>query len=88
MLIFIVTVGLDVGADFRRTGRQVLAAGSGLDARGILDTGMAAAAHDAELIDLRLFVACVLMFVITTMAAGPALRLILGRSPAAEPAAG
>jgi hypothetical protein len=40
---------------------------------------MAAAAFDAELIGLRLFVACVLMCVITTMAAGPALHLILGR---------
>ena len=40
---------------------------------------MAAAAYDAELIDLRLFVACVLMCVITTMAAGPALHIILGR---------
>jgi hypothetical protein len=46
---------------------------------------MAAAAFDAGLIDLRLFVACVLMCVITTMAAGPALGLILGHRPA-EPA--
>jgi hypothetical protein len=42
---------------------------------------MAAAAFDAELIDLRLFVACVLMCVITTMAAGPALGLILAGCP-------
>jgi hypothetical protein len=47
---------------------------------------MAAAAYDAQLIDLRLFVACVLMCVVTTMAAGPALSLILGRraTPAAD----
>jgi Kef-type K+ transport system membrane component KefB len=63
--------------------RQALAVGCGLNARGILGIVMAAAAHDAELIDLRLFVACVLMCVITTMAAGPALELILrGRGPA------
>lgn len=59
--------------------RQALAVGCGLNARGILGIVMAAAAYDAELIDLRLFVACVLMCVITTMAAGPALHLILDR---------
>ncbi|MFM8578486.1 MAG: cation:proton antiporter [Planctomycetaceae bacterium] len=59
--------------------RQALAVGCGLNARGILGIVMAAAAFDAELIDLRLFVACVLMCVITTMAAGPALGAILGR---------
>jgi Kef-type K+ transport system membrane component KefB len=58
---------------------QSLAVGCGLNARGILGIVMAAAAYDAELIDLRLFVACVLMCVITTMAAGPALHIILGR---------
>ncbi|MFM8890552.1 MAG: cation:proton antiporter [Planctomycetia bacterium] len=64
--------------------RQALAVGCGLNARGILGIVMAAAARDAGLIDLRLFVACVLMCVITTMAAGPALHLILGRrGPAA-----
>lgn len=67
--------------------RQSLAVGCGLNARGILGIVMAAAASEAELIDLRLFVACVLMCVITTMAAGPALSLILGhRDPQAGPA--
>jgi Kef-type K+ transport system membrane component KefB len=60
--------------------RQALAVGCGLNARGILGIVMAAAARDAGLIDLRLFVACVLMCVITTMAAGPALDLILRRT--------
>jgi Kef-type K+ transport system membrane component KefB len=64
--------------------RQALAVGCGLNARGILGIVMAAAAYDAELIDLRLFVACVLMCVITTMAAGPALHVILGRREAAQ----
>jgi Kef-type K+ transport system membrane component KefB len=66
--------------------RQSLAVGCGLNARGILGIVMAAAAFEAELIDLRLFVACVLMCVITTMAAGPALHLILRRraTPAAS----
>ncbi len=64
--------------------RQALAVGCGLNARGILGIVMAAAAYDAELIDLRLFVACVLMCVITTMAAGPALHLILGRRDTAR----
>ena len=63
--------------------RQALAIGCGLNARGILGIVMAAAAHDAALIDLRLFVACVLMCVITTMAAGPALGLLVGRRAAA-----
>ncbi len=66
--------------------RQSLAVGCGLNARGILGIVMAAAAHEAQLIDLRLFVACVLMCILTTMAAGPALSLILGRR--ATPAAG
>ncbi|MFM8805144.1 MAG: cation:proton antiporter [Planctomycetia bacterium] len=61
--------------------RQSLAVGCGLNARGILGIVMAAAAYDAALIDLRLFVACVLMCVITTMAAGPALHAILGKRP-------
>ena len=60
--------------------RQALAVGCGLNARGILGIVMAAAAYEAQLIDLRLFVACVLMCVLTTMAAGPALELILGRT--------
>ena len=59
--------------------RQALAVGCGLNARGILGIVMAAAAFDAQLIDLRLFVACVLMCVITTMAAGPLLEVVLGR---------
>ena len=62
--------------------RQALAVGCGLNARGILGIVMAAAARDAGLIDLRLFVACVLMCVITTMAAGPALGALVGRSAA------
>ncbi len=66
-------------------GRQSLAVGCGLNARGILGIVMATAAHDARLIDLRLFVACVLMCVLTTMAAGPALQLIIG-SDDREPA--
>ena len=66
--------------------RQALAVGCGLNARGILGMVMAAAAYEAELIDLRLFVACVLMCVITTMAAGPALHLILGRPIRAQAA--
>ena len=64
--------------------RQSLAVGCGLNARGILGIVMAAAAHEAQLIDLRLFVACVLMCVATTMAAGPALSLILGRQTGGE----
>jgi Kef-type K+ transport system membrane component KefB len=64
--------------------REALAVGCGLNARGILGIVMAAAAHDAQLIDLRLFVACVLMCVITTMAAGPALGLFLGRRAAPQ----
>lgn len=64
--------------------RQALAVGCGLNARGILGIVMAAAARDAGLIDLRLFVACVLMCVFTTMAAGPALAAILGKPAVAE----
>jgi Kef-type K+ transport system membrane component KefB len=79
--------GVFVGGKMAGMGnRQALAVGCGLNARGILGIVMAAAAFDAGLIDLRLFVACVLMCVITTMAAGPALGLILGHRPA-EPAA-
>lgn len=59
--------------------REAIAVGCGLNARGILGIVMAAAAYEAQLIDLRLFVACVLMCVVTTMAAGPALGLIVGR---------
>jgi Kef-type K+ transport system membrane component KefB len=66
--------------------RQSLAVGCGLNARGILGIVMAAAAYEAELVDLRLFVACVLMCVITTMAAGPTLNVILGRNRLARTA--
>lgn len=59
--------------------RQALAVGCGLNARGILGIVMASAARDAGLIDLRLFVACVLMCIFTTMASGPALAAILGQ---------
>ena len=78
-------VSMAIAADLAgMDNRQSLAVGCGLNARGILGIVMAAAAYDAELIDLRLFVACVLMCVITTMAAGPALHLILGRRDAAR----
>jgi Kef-type K+ transport system membrane component KefB len=54
-----------------------LAIGAGLNARGILGLLMAGSALESKLIDQRMYVACVVMCLATTIAAGPALKLIL-----------
>lgn len=60
-----------------------LAVGAGLNARGILGLLMAGSALETKLIDQRMYVACVIMCLATTIAAGPALKLILReRKPA------
>lgn len=57
--------------------KEGLAVGAGLNARGILGLLMAGSAFESQLIDQRMFVACVVMCLATTIAAGPALQLFV-----------
>ncbi|MFZ4506068.1 MAG: cation:proton antiporter [Fimbriimonas sp.] len=61
--------------------REALAVGCGLNARGILGMVMAAVAFERQLIGQELYVACVLMCLLTTMAAGPALQYLIKLDP-------
>lgn len=60
--------------------RAALAIGCGMNARGILGIVMSKAAFDSQLITEKLFVGCLVMCMITTMFAGPALRWTLGKN--------
>jgi Kef-type K+ transport system membrane component KefB len=59
--------------------RLAFAVGCGLNARGILGIVMAAAAHENKMINDQMFVACLVMCLLTTAAAGPGLIWTLGR---------
>jgi Kef-type K+ transport system membrane component KefB len=59
------------------THKEGLAVGAGLNARGILGLLMAGSAFESGLIDQRMFVACVVMCLATTIVAGPALQFIM-----------
>jgi len=70
---------MDMGLFKSEIGRTIIGDFAYAAFTPIFFVSMAAAAHDAGLIDLRLFVACVLMCVLTTMATGPSLGAIVGR---------
>jgi K+:H+ antiporter len=85
-------VGVTVGA---RLGglpwRQALAIGFGMNARGAMEIVLASVAHEAGLIDERLFVALIITAVLTSILSGPVMARLVDRapvvpSPAADPA--
>lgn len=71
-------LGVYVGGRFAGlTHQEGMAVGAGLNARGILGLIMAQSAFESRLIDERMYVACVVMCLATTIAAGPALKWIM-----------
>jgi len=66
--------------------RLAFGVGCGLNARGILGIVMATGAYDAKIITDKMYVACLVMCLLTTAAAGPALKWTLGKNqPSLEP---
>lgn len=96
LMILLVTVGAFFGKILGvylggkmvgMTSREALAVGCGLNARGILGIVMASVAYEQKLIGLEMFVACVLMCLITTIFAGPALKVFHREPTTSSPAA-
>ena len=58
-------------------GREALAIGVGMNARGAMELIVATVALEAGLIDARIFVALVIMAVVTSLISGPLLVRIL-----------
>lgn len=61
---------------------EALAVGFGLNARGAIEIIMASVALEHRLIDERLFVALVVMAVVTSLLSGPAMERLVARRPA------
>lgn len=72
-----VTVGARIGGFPMR---EAAAVGMAMNARGAVEMLLASVALQANLIDARLFVALVVMAVVTSAIAGPAMRTMLGRA--------
>ncbi len=80
-------VGVSVAA--RASGlptREALAVGFGMNARGAMEIILASMALEFGLIDQRIFVALVIMAVVTSMISGPAIKWLLSPTPAMMPA--
>ena len=73
-------VGAGLGAWIGGMGlREALAVGFGMNARGAMEIILASVALEYKLIDQRIFVALVVMAIVTSMLSGPIMgRLILG----------
>ncbi len=59
------------------TGREALAVGFGLNARGAMDMILASVALEYGIIDRRIFVALIIMALVTSMISGPAMQMLL-----------
>ena len=82
LVIVLATVGKVIGASFgARIGgipyRESLAIGFGMNARGAMEMILASVALDFGLIDLPLFVALVIMALVTSMLSGPMLQWMM-----------
>jgi Kef-type K+ transport system membrane component KefB len=91
LVLFVACLGKIGGAGFgaRLSGmpaREALAVGFGLNARGAMEIILASVALESGLIDQRVFVALVVMAVVTSALAGPAMsRLTARANPEPEP---
>ncbi len=63
----------------RMSGRQALAVAFGLNARGAMEMVMASVALHAGIIDQRVFVALIVMALVTSLLSGPAIAALVGR---------
>jgi Kef-type K+ transport system membrane component KefB len=64
----------------RRPPREAWAVGFAMNARGAMEMILAAVALEYGLIDQRIFVALIIMALITSIISGPALKQLLGKT--------
>ncbi len=86
VVIIVATVGKVVGASggawlSGMSPKESLAVGFGLNARGAMEIILASVALEYGLIDQRLFVALVIMALVTSMLSGPMIRILLKKHP-------
>ena len=62
-------------------GRQALAVGFGMNARGAMEMILASIALDYGLIDQRIFVALIVMALVTSLLSGPIMQRLLRSQP-------
>jgi len=67
--------------------REALAVGVGMNARGAMEVILATVALESGLIDQRVFVALIVMALVTSVLSGPMMQWLLGLAPAFEAAA-
>jgi Kef-type K+ transport system membrane component KefB len=84
LVLLVACIGKVLGAGFgawlgRRPPREAWAIGFAMNARGAMEMILAAVALEYGLIDQRVFVALVIMALITSMISGPALQRLLGK---------
>lgn len=78
-------IGASLGARIGRLPlRESLAIGFAMNARGAVEIVLASIALEAGVIDARLFVALVVMALVTSVISGPAIRALLSSAPAAS----
>lgn len=89
LLLFIACVGKICGAGLGAwaggmTLRAALAIGFGMNARGAMEMILASVAFEYKLIDQRIFVALVVMALVTSLLSAPALQRLMNKSAAKE----
>jgi Kef-type K+ transport system membrane component KefB len=78
-------VGASLGARLSGLGsREALAVGFAMNARGAMEMVLASVAFDHGLIELKVFVSLIVMALVTSLIAGPAMVRVLGSRPAAD----
>ncbi|MES2626120.1 MAG: cation:proton antiporter [Pseudomonadota bacterium] len=74
-------LGVFAGAKIAKVDtREALAIGFGMNARGAVGIILATSAYQARLIDERIFVALIVMAMVTTLISGPLMKLILHKT--------
>ena len=82
VVIFIASLGKILGAGFGAwlgglPPREALAVGCGLNARGAMEIILASVALEYQVIDQRIFVALVMMALVTSMLSGPLMQRLM-----------
>lgn len=90
IILIVAFIGKVIGAGLgaRLTGRNLresLAIGFGMNARGAIEMILASIALENKLIDARLFVALIIMALITSLASGPAMQKLIKTKPPEPP---
>ena len=85
LVLFVATVGKVCGGGLGArlggmTPREALAVGFGLNARGAMDMILASVALEYGIIDQRIFLALIVMALVTSMVSGPAMQALMPRA--------